>query len=122
MDISTFYYTECNKSLPGYFCIKLRSDDYPILDPVINILKRNRDKKDEKTGLYQYFKIVTSNIYFRFDRENKFHPSDHIIAGQKIEWKIFYKGTTIMSTKALLDSQSNCFSHHGNLLRSNKTN
>ena len=68
----------------GYLCIKLRSDEsYPILDPLINKFKNNRDTKDPSTNLYKDYKIITSNIYFRHDRENKFHPSDHIIAGTK---------------------------------------
>ena len=72
------------KAANGYFCIKLRSDEsYPILDPLISKLKNNRDTKDPNTNLYKHHKIITSNIYFRYDRENKFHPSDHIIAGTK---------------------------------------
>lgn len=91
------------KACSGYFCIKVRSDEsYPVLDPLINILEYNRDKKDEQTGLYQYFKIVTSNIYFRFDRENKFHPSDHIIAGQKNRMEdIFTRGLQLCRQKGV---------------------
>lgn len=79
-------YTTLNgiKLAKGYFCIKVRSDEsFPVLDPLINKLKQNRDTKHPDTGKYQDYKIVTSNIYFRYDRENKFHPSDHIIAGTK---------------------------------------
>ena len=72
------------RAASGYFCIKLRSDEsYPVLDPLINKLKNNRDTKDPNTNLYKHHKIITSNIYFRYDRENKFHPSDHIIAGTR---------------------------------------
>lgn len=72
------------KEASGYFCIKLRSDEsYPVLEPLINRFKRNRDTRHPETNLYQDYKIITSNIYFRYDRENKFHPSDHIIAGTK---------------------------------------
>jgi hypothetical protein len=68
----------------GYLCIKLRSDEsYPVLDPLINKFKYNRDTKDPSTNLYNHNKIITSNIYFRNDRHSKFHPSDHIIAGTK---------------------------------------
>jgi|GEM_PF-3750302 len=64
----------------GSFCIKLRSDEsFPVLDPLVNLLIRN-SKKD-------WFKIITSNIYFRFDKQHKFHPSDHIVAGSRIRMK-----------------------------------
>ena len=91
------------KESSGYFCIKVRSDEsYPVLDPIINILKHNRDNKDKDTQLYQYFKIVTSNIYFRFDKENKFHPSDHIIAGQKNRMQdIFTRGLQLCQQKGV---------------------
>ena len=66
----------------SYFSIKLRSDEsFPDLDALVKKLRQNRDQKDEFTKKYNWFKIVTSNIYFRFDHENKFHPSDHIVAG-----------------------------------------
>ena len=65
------------KQATGYFAIKTRSDEsYPILDPLLDILKKNRDSKE-------WYKIVTSNIYFRHDSQFKFHPSDHLIAGNK---------------------------------------
>lgn len=72
-------YTTINglKEATGYFAIKTRSDEsYPILDPLLDILKKNRDSKE-------WHKIVTSNIYFRRDSQFKFHPSDHLIAGNK---------------------------------------
>lgn len=72
-------YTTFNalKQASGYFAIKTRSDEsYPVLDPLLNILKKNRDSKE-------WYKIVTSNIYFRYDSQFKFHPSDHLIAGNK---------------------------------------
>lgn len=72
----------------GFFSIKVRSDEsFPVLDPLINILKNNRDSIDPKTGKSNYHKITTSNIYFRYDKENKFHPSDHIIAGHTFRLK-----------------------------------
>lgn len=65
------------KQAKGYFAIKTRSDEsYPVLDPLLNMLKKNRDSKE-------WYKIVTSNIYFRHDSQFKFHPSDHLIAGNK---------------------------------------
>ena len=78
----------------GFLSIKVRSDEsYPILDPLIEILKRNRDTKNESTGVYNWFKIVTSNIYFRKDREFKYHPSDHLIAGQTDRLKTVFEKT-----------------------------
>ena len=72
------------KESSGYLCIKTRSDEsYPVLDKLIDILKHNRDTKNPETGVYYDYKIVTSNIYFRYDCQNKFHPSDHIIAGTR---------------------------------------
>ena len=79
-------YTTLNgiKAASSYFCIKVRSDEsFPVLDPLINKLKENRDAKHPETNVYQDYKIVTSNIYFRYDWHEKFHPSDHIIAGTK---------------------------------------
>lgn len=79
-------YTTLNgiKAASKYFCIKVRSDEsYPVLDPFLNKLRDNRDTKNSETGLYNHYKIVTSNIYFRYDWQNKFHPSDHIIGGIK---------------------------------------
>ena len=72
------YYNTSNalKHCNTYFTIKLRSDEsYPNLDAIIKKLKQNRDSKNT------WFKIITSNIYFRFDKQVKFHPSDHIVAG-----------------------------------------
>jgi hypothetical protein len=72
----------------GYFSIKTRSDEsWPVLDPLLNMLKTNRDYKDPKTGLYNNHKIITSNIYFRYDKQCKFHPSDHLIAGTTCRMK-----------------------------------
>ena len=60
----------------GFHSIKLRSDEsYPDLDAILKQLHDNTsDPKTEN-------KIITSNIYFRYDREIKCHPSDHIVAG-----------------------------------------
>lgn len=79
-------YTTLNglKASSGYLSIKVRSDEsYPILDPLISMLKLNRDSCDPNTKISNWFKIVTSNIYFRYDKECKFHPSDHIISGSR---------------------------------------
>jgi len=72
------YYNTSNalKECDTYFAIKLRSDEsYPNLDAIVQKLRHNRDSHNT------WFKIVTSNIYFRFDNQVKFHPSDHIVAG-----------------------------------------
>ena len=79
-------YTTLNglKASSGYLSIKVRSDEsYPILGPLISMLKINRDSCNPNTKISNWFKIVTSNIYFRYDKECKFHPSDHIIAGSR---------------------------------------
>lgn len=66
----------------NHFSIKVRSDEsYPDLKPLIDKLIYQNENRDEQTGEYEN-KIITSNIYFRFDREAKFHPSDHIVAGK----------------------------------------
>ena len=73
------------KQATGYLAIKTRSDEsYPVLDPLLNILKKNRDSKE-------WYKIVTSNIYFRYDSQFKFHPSDHLIAGSLIRMKQIFE-------------------------------
>lgn len=70
------------KIASGNFSIKVRSDEsFPVLDQLVHNLKFNRDNKCPIRNAYMCHKIITSNIYFRFDRENKFHPSDHIISG-----------------------------------------
>ena len=81
------------KKATGYFSIKTRSDEsWPVLDPLLNMLRNNRDTKDPNTGIYNDYKIITSNIYFRYDSQCKFHPSDHLIAGRTTRMKdIFYK-------------------------------
>jgi hypothetical protein len=98
------HYTTLNglKQAKGYFCIKLRSDEsFPFLDPIIKNLKYNsHENKNSETQKYQWFKIITSNIYFRFSRENKFHPSDHIVAGEKSRMiEIFNKAIYLCSLK-----------------------
>ena len=81
------------KKATGYFSIKTRSDEsWPDLNPLLNMLRTNRDTKDLDTGIYNDYKIITSNIYFRYDKECKFHPSDHLIAGRTTRMKdVFYK-------------------------------
>ena len=78
-------YTTLNGLLQanGYFSIKVRSDEsYPDLQPLVDkLVKIHHEQKNPKTGGYDWHKIITSNIYFRRDRENKHHPSDHIVAG-----------------------------------------
>lgn len=99
------HYTTLNglKKANGYFCIKLRSDEsFPILDPLIFMLRTNRDTYNEKTKLYNSYKIITSNIYFRFDRENKFHPSDHIVSGQRDRMlSVFSKALSLCPKKGI---------------------
>lgn len=76
----------------GYFSIKTRSDEsWPDLNPLLNMLRTNRDTKDPDTGIYNDFKIITSNIYFRYDRQCKFHPSDHLIAGRTIRMQDIFR-------------------------------
>ncbi len=83
-------YTTLNgvKEASGYFSIKVRSDEsYPVIDTIINKLNKiHHQEKNPKTGKYDYHKLLTSNIYFRKDHENKFHPSDHIVAG--LTWRM----------------------------------
>jgi hypothetical protein len=82
------------KFATGYSCIKVRSDEsYPDLDALIKKLSSNRScRKTEK-------KIITSNIYFRFDREIKFHPSDHIVAGPTYRMKSCFERAKLISSK-----------------------
>ena len=74
---------QCYSTLKGleatkaHFSIKLRSDEsYPNLDEMINRLNFWYHKEN------LIYKVITSDIYFRFDAQEKFHPSDHIIAGR----------------------------------------
>jgi hypothetical protein len=89
------------KIASGNFSIKVRSDEsFPILDQLIYMLKFNRDNKCPINNIYMDYKIITSNIYFRFDRENKFHPSDHIISGNtKRMIEIFEKAIYLCQNK-----------------------
>ena len=85
------------KAASGNLCIKVRSDEsYPVLDPLIDFLKYNRD-----TNSF-WHKIITSNIYFRYQRENLFHPSDHIISGQRKRMvDVFEKALNLCTKKNL---------------------
>ncbi|MAG59549.1 hypothetical protein CMO96_02040 [Candidatus Woesebacteria bacterium] len=66
------------KEATGFFVIKVRSDEsYPDLNAFIEKLFYWNELPDSPT------KIITSDIYFRFDKEEPFHPSDHIIAGKR---------------------------------------
>lgn len=88
-------YTTYNalKQAEGYSVIKTRSDEsYPVLDPLLNMLKKNRDSKE-------WHKIVTSNIYFRYDNQFKFHPSDHLIAGPKTRMQQIFKESYLRCAK-----------------------
>ena len=90
------------KAAKGFFCIKVRSDEsFPNLDLLVHMLKSNtHNNKNEKTKNYNWFKIITSNIYLRFSRENKFHPSDHIVAGQKDRMiSVFARAVSLCSLK-----------------------
>jgi hypothetical protein len=87
------------KKATGFFCIKVRSDEsYPILEPFISKLINN-SHINKKNGEYQWFKIITSNIYFRFSRQNKFHPSDHIVAGERTRMLDVFKLSTELCNK-----------------------
>ena len=85
------------KSASGNLCIKVRSDEsYPILDPLVDFLRHNRDVDSFR------HKIITSNIYFRYQRENLFHPSDHIICGNKRRMiDVFEKAVSLCIKKSL---------------------
>ena len=74
--------------------IKVRSDEsYPNLDKLIDKLQALPYSKN-------WSKIITSNIYFRYDREKKFHPSDHIIAGLTSRMRdVFRMSTNLCSRK-----------------------
>ena len=90
------------KAAKSFFCIKVRSDEsFPNLDLLVHMLKSNtHNNKNETTKNYNWFKIITSNIYFRFSRENKFHPSDHIVAGQKDRMiSVFERAVSLCSFK-----------------------
>ena len=70
------------KASQSYLSIKTRSDEsFPEIGPVVSRIKKNQQSRDSSTKIYNWFKITTSNIYFRKDKHFKFHPSDHIIAG-----------------------------------------
>ena len=70
------------KAADGFFAIKLRSDEsYPDLDAIVDKLYF----WNEDTPFYT--KFITSDIYFRFDKDEPFHPSDHIIAGKRDQLK-----------------------------------
>lgn len=66
------------KEAKGFFAIKVRSDEsYPDLNAFVHKLYFwNEDT-------HFSHKIITSDIYFRFDKDEPFHPSDHIIAGKR---------------------------------------
>lgn len=94
------------KAAGNFLAIKFRSDEsYPVIDPILRKIKENRDSKNEK-GIYNWFKLVTSNIYFRFDNEIKFHPSDHFIGGQRNRMiQVFKKSTELASQPTKLSPE-----------------
>lgn len=94
------------KVAKNFLAIKFRSDEsYPVIDPILKKIKENRDSKNEK-GIHNWFKLVTSNIYFRFDNEIKFHPSDHFIGGQTSRMiKVFEKSTELSSIPTKLSPE-----------------
>jgi len=94
------------KAAKNFLSIKFRSDEsYPVIDPILKKIKENRDSKNEK-GIYNWFKLVTSNIYFRFDNEIKFHPSDHFVGGQTSRMiKVFEKSTELSSIPTKLSPE-----------------
>jgi hypothetical protein len=94
------------KAAKNFLAIKFRSDEsYPVIDPILKKIKENRDTKD-KQGNYNNFKLVTSNIYFRFDDEIKFHPSDHFIGGERNRMiKVFEKSTKLASIPTKLSPE-----------------
>jgi hypothetical protein len=64
------------KKATGHKTIKVRSDEiYPDIEKINKKLDKILDRP-------QGGKFVTSDIYFRRDAHEKFHPSDHIIAGK----------------------------------------
>ena len=84
------------KKAEGFFAIKVRSDEsYPNLDAVVHKLFF----WNEDTNFYT--KIITSDIYFRFDKDEPFHPSDHIIAGKRDQLKRGF-GKAIYNARAKL--------------------
>lgn len=67
----------------GNLSIKTRSDEsFPNLDLFVKNMKHNMNSINEKNS-YNSFKITSCNIYFRKDRDFKFHPSDHLLGGSK---------------------------------------
>lgn len=72
-------YTTLNgvSNATGNICIKVRSDEiYPRLDMFYKKIKENLHSEER-------LKIFTSDIFFRADKEEKFHISDHIIGSVK---------------------------------------
>ncbi len=94
------------KAAKNFLSVKFRSDEsYPVINPILKKIKENRDSKNEK-GIYNWFKLVTSNIYFRFDNEIKFHPSDHFVGGQTSRMiKVFEKSTELSSIPTKLSPE-----------------
>ena len=87
------------KKAKGFFGIKVRSDEsYPDLDAIVDKLYFWNEDTDAST------KFITSDIYFRFDKEEKFHPSDHIIAGKRGQLERGFK-KAILNARAELQKK-----------------
>ena len=83
-------YTTLNgiKEATGNICIKVRSDEiYPRLDIFHKRIKQNLHSK-ERT------KFLTSDIFFRADKEEKFHISDHIIGSVRCLMRSAFETST----------------------------
>jgi len=81
-------------AVTGHYAIKVRSDE---IYPNLNIFY---DKLIEMAESDQGHKTITSNIFFRIDENEKFHPSDHIIAGTRAHLKKAFEISTSICKKA----------------------
>lgn len=64
------------KASTGHLCIKVRSDEiYPDIESLHQYILKIIYEEDGPTPFF------TNDIFFRKDDVEKFHPSDHIIAG-----------------------------------------
>jgi len=80
------------ESSTGNICIKVRSDEiYPRLDVFYKKIKENLHSEENA-------KFFTSDIFFRPDKEEKFHISDHIIGAVKCFMKSAFE-TSIRECK-----------------------
>ncbi|MBL69593.1 MAG: hypothetical protein CMO74_14325 [Verrucomicrobiales bacterium] len=77
------------KRATGYLSIKTRSDE---IFPALDVFYRKLISADF------IGKFLTSDIYFRRDSAEKFHPSDHIIGGRTRNLKDGFKLAELLST------------------------